>query len=131
MPELYNPNDAPENYTDEDLIEACLLQSASEGNESHEWAFSELVDLVHEQPERAWQIILALTDRARDPDSVALIAAGPMEDLLSEHGPAFIARVEERAAADPKFNHMLGGVWRLEMTQDVRSRLNKARKEIW
>ncbi len=114
-----NLNDAPQNYTDEDLVEAYLLHSTGKGDDSHVWAFSELVELVCHNPERAWQIILVLSEQTLDPDFTALLAAGPMEDLLSDHGPAFIDRVEERAATDPKFNHMLGGVWRLEMTEDV------------
>jgi hypothetical protein len=48
-----------------------------------------------------------------------------VEDLLSQHGPSFIDRVEHEARSNPKFAYLLGGVWRLEITDEVWQRVQK------
>ena len=40
------------------------------------------------------------------------LAAGPLEDLLSEHGAALIERVEHEAPTNPAFNLLLGAFGR-------------------
>jgi hypothetical protein len=131
MFEGFNFNNAPENYSDDDLVFAYLLAWAGEGGPSHGWASPELDDIVRDDPERAWGIILRLSEQAPDEEFKAILAAGPVEDLLSQHGPSFIDRVEQRAVADAKFNHLLGGVWRLGMTDDVWARVQVARSNVW
>jgi len=37
-----------------------------------------------------------------------VLAASPLEDLVSEHGPGFIDRVEQRALENRKFRPLLG-----------------------
>ena len=64
-------------------------------------------------------------------EAFSLLAAGPLEDLLSEHGPVFIDRLEQEATASKRFDHLLGGVWRLSMTDDVWNRVQKARSAVW
>src|SRR5208282_1055134 len=115
MFEGYNFNDAPKGYTDDDVVRAYLLEWTGRGGVSHSWASPELDDLVRDEPERAWRIILVLSEQSPDEEFESILAAGPIENLLVEHGPAFIERVEQRATTDPKFNHVLGGVWKSEM----------------
>jgi hypothetical protein len=88
-------------------------------------------DAVTEEPEVAWKAILEVLQQDLTEDARALLAAGPMEDLLCYHGAAFIDRVEEEARRNPRFNHLLGGVWRQEMPEEIWSRIEKARKETW
>jgi hypothetical protein len=66
---------------------------------------------------------------AHDSDEhvIAALAAGPMEDLLRHHGAAFIERIEDKAAQNPLFRHLLAGVWRNEIAQDVWDRVVAAR----
>ena len=127
----YNFNNAPESYSDEDVATAWLTVSVDECAASAKWAFPELDDLIRDEPERAWRIIIALAERVSTPEAKSLLAAGPIENLLSRHGPTFIDRVEQRAQSDPGFNYLLGGVWRFEMTEDIWNRLQAARKEVW
>jgi len=56
-----------------------------------------------------------------------MLAAGPLEDLLSSFGPDYIDRVETLARDDGRFKLLLGGVWRLGMTDDVWGRMQAAR----
>src|SRR5262245_31590478 len=47
-------------------------------------------------------------ERELSEDQTALLAAGPLENLMVEHGAIFIDRVEEKAKASKRFNHLLG-----------------------
>ena len=75
--------------------------------------------ITTEHPEHAWQGILAALNDRRTDAYINILAAGPLEDLLSQHGEAFIDRVEAQAAADPRFASLLGGVWQLQMSEDI------------
>jgi hypothetical protein len=70
-----------------------------------------LMKLTQHKPERAWAFILTLIDNAPSEDALEWVAAGPLEDLLCDHGPAFIARVEALAATNARFKACLPHVW--------------------
>ena len=78
---------------------------------------------VEVDPEHAWSAILAALEDPRMQESLGVLAAGPLEDLLSIHGERFIGRVESTARANPKFAWLLGGVWQHTMPEDVWSRV--------
>jgi len=90
------------------------------------WTFDLWIDAAENDPELCWRLILAVL--AKDPDEhvIAALAAGPMEDLLTKHGPDFIARVED-AATNPRVRQMLAGVWRNGISQEIWDRVLKAR----
>ena len=75
------------------------------------WAFEAFDDLIHKEPEKAWPIILAIYNATDDESILANLAAGPLEDLLVQHGEKFIDRVEQLARQDEKFLYVLSGVW--------------------
>ena len=80
----------------------------------------------------AWAIVQAI--HARDPELtlVGVFSAGPVEDLLSYHGPAVIDRIENKAEQDPKFAQVLGGVWQADMPDEIWKRVKQARDtSIW
>jgi hypothetical protein len=131
MFEGYNFNNAPNNYTDDDVVRDFVLAWTGGGDASHSWASPELDDLVRDEPERAWRIILALSEQSPDDQFESILAAGPIENLLSKHGPAFIERIEQHASTNQKFNHILGGVWKSDMINDVWNRVQAARKQVW
>ena len=112
------------------LIEAWIAGSLAADNSiewaAHWWALLLLINLPHEDPERAWAIILEILQRQPPEEALGLLAAGPLEDLLSEHGPAFIERVEARARDDPAFKDLLRGVWRLSMSDEIWARVQAA-----
>ena len=81
--------------------------------------------------EVAWGAILIILQRDVSNEEKALLAGGPLETLLSLHGSTFIDRVEQQAKENPAFNHLLGGVWKGEMSPDIWERVQKARKRVW
>ncbi len=93
------------------------------------WAGRRLYHLrTCDDPDFALEIVAELIDRALSVDSLGLFAAGPLEDLLSDHGPHLIARVEHRARRNPKFLRALRGVWRHGMADDVWERIQRLKK---
>jgi hypothetical protein len=92
---------------------------------------SVMYDASTEEPETAWQAILEILKHELTDEQRSLLAAGPLEDLLAWHGATFINRVEEEAKLNPRFNHLLGGVWRREMPKAIWERIESARKEVW
>jgi hypothetical protein len=119
----------------EKLIHGWLsLQRAPEGSPDYErffWAHGELADLVEEHPEEAWPLILEILRREQDKEVLSVLAAGPLEELLSHHGPAFIERVESEASANARFRWLLGGVYQLFMTDVIWARVRAAAPERW
>lgn len=90
-----------------------------------------MFDACTEEPEVAWPAILQVLQRDLTEDQTALLAAGPLETLLCWPGAAVISRVEQEAQRNPRLNHLLGGVWRSDMPEEIWARIQKARKEVW
>jgi hypothetical protein len=90
-----------------------------------------MYDVVHDEPEVAWAAILQILQRDLTEDQTAVLAAGPLEALLALHGPKFIKRVESEAEGNPRFSHLLGGVWQNRMAPEIWERVQTARKEAW
>ena len=86
-------------------------------------AIEQLYDLVRNQPEAAWPIIQELWTVDQTDRMLAIIAAGPVEDILCWHGPDFIVRIEQLAKQHDVVRRMLGAVGRRDMAEDVWRRL--------
>lgn len=110
-------------------------QEAEHGAPEHDsnwWAISQVMDWSLEgEAELLWKFILLAYQRAISDKVIAVLAAGPLEDLLARHGPLYIDRVEQLAKDDEQFNMLLGGVWRNSMTNEVWRRVQAARKKVW
>ncbi len=71
-------------------------------------------DAAHEQIRRggvqALELVSALLLGAETDDDIARVGAGPLEDLLVDHGAAIVDEVEELARRDPRFAEAMTGV---------------------
>ena len=94
-------------YTDA----AIKHEVSSPEAESMFWAFNEMVDTVRDKPFEALEVILEILKIAEEEQVLANLAAGPLEDLLAEHGIVVIDRIIELAKSDPRFRDLLQGVW--------------------
>src|SRR4051812_24552741 len=87
---------------------------------------------ISDEPEALWEAIVELSRMDLTQEQIAVLAAGPVEDLLTRHGPAYIDRVETEARQRSKFRYLLGGVWGWSsMKKDVWERVARARGEVW
>lgn len=90
--------------------------------------------LTEEPPERYLDAILevlARVDHSSPSPMLGVLAAGPLENLLNQHGEAVIERVEILARRDPGFRLLLNGVWDAGMKPAVQARLGKYRSDPW
>ncbi len=84
-------------------------------------------ELAREDPLKALDLVKAVLAIEDNPHLLGLLAAGLLEDLLPpEDGPVVDAVVAE-AEQNPRFRHLLGGVWFSGLSEEVTARLEKAR----
>jgi hypothetical protein len=89
------------------------------------WNISDdrMTEFVDDAPMEALRLILAIHTQDQSVAVMQTLSAGPIEELLTKHGPAMIGVVEIEARKDPSFAKLLGGVWRNRMTEEVWARL--------
>lgn len=115
--------------TNVDVAKAWInIQNAKEGSEEYEkyfWAFSYLDDLRDEDAERIWKIINEIIDIDASEWVLSNLAAGPVEDLLVDHGEKFINRLEEKVKGDNRFKTIIKGIWKNEIPEPIWKRVQK------
>ena len=98
---------------------------AHDRKDEHFWAFNAMIDVIWEDPESAWEVIVEVISRASDDATLGYVAAGPLEDLICEHPHLVIERVETRARQDARFRKAVAGVWGSNrMPKEIRARLD-------
>lgn len=113
-------------------VAAESAEERSPERKSNEWAVERVMFWAMDgEGELLWRFVTAAYQRDLSDKTVAILAAGPLEDLLADDGPEYIERVEELARRDPKFNYLLGGVWRSTMTDEIWRRVQAARLNVW
>jgi hypothetical protein len=80
--------------------------------------------------EDAWKAILRILELDPPDEVVAILAAGPLEDLIDDYGSLFIDRIEIESRRNSKFRHLLGGVWKSSRT-DIWARVEACRGAAW
>jgi hypothetical protein len=116
------------------------LEAASEELFAEGWA---LHDLLEDDPSLAWEAIKVVVTHYTEEDLfsvgrteaqvvVGQLAAGPIEDLLSERGAEFISDIEQEARKDRRFRWALGGVWQSTTPDHIWARVEKfAEHSYW
>ena len=107
----------------------ALMHAAPESPEHQRLfpVYDEVCVLVEERPDEAWEFILAVLASDDSTPILETLSAGPLEDLLVQHGTRVIERVEAQARRDPRFAGLLGGVWRTTMPEEVWQRVLQVR----
>ena len=112
----------------DELLEGYLAHAeavAHERKDTNFWAVNELADLIRDDPDGAWQIMVELVARASDEDTLGFVAAGALEDLICTHPAAMIDRVESRARQDARFRKAVARVWGwTRIPKGIRARLD-------
>jgi len=88
-------------------------------------------DLCIDEPEKAWNAIQEIIALDQSDNILAMVGAGPFEDLMVHHGTLLIDRVESCARVSPPFRRMLGVVWKNEIADHVWDRLRAIAPPSW
>lgn len=78
-------------------------------------------DLREEDPDRAIDLIVEVLKIETNPVLLSMLAAGPLEDVISMRT---IDRIEREARADRRFHDLLGGVWYFRAPDELKARLD-------
>jgi Family of unknown function (DUF6869) len=104
-------------------IRTMTADDGSPEETDNAWAYDTVFDMTHDDPEQGWLMILEILRRDHGVAVLEVLSAGPLEDLLANHGSSFIDRVEIEARHNPVFAKLLGGVWKNQMTDEVWARV--------
>ena len=103
-----------------------LYWKAPEGSVAREqldWVGGREWEIIHDEPDVGWRLVLAIHEIDSSVEIQEVLAAGPLEDLLSKHGAGVIESIEAEARRSPSFAQLLGGVWKNQMSDQVWSRV--------
>jgi len=78
-------------------------------------------DLREDDPDRMIDLILEILKIESNPVLLALLAAGPLEDVI---GADTIDRIECEARSNQRFRDLLGGVWYYRASDELKTRLD-------
>jgi hypothetical protein len=109
------PDIAPEEVFDDGCV---LVDWAMDGSPL---AWDAIVQVIRSFPEEEFYSI----DQTVAQKVGGLTAAGPLEDLISEHGALFIDAIEMEAARDRRFAWALGGVWQSTTPGNIWDRVQR------
>jgi hypothetical protein len=87
------------------------------------YAWEAVYQATTDDPDSLWTFILDALRSDSSGHLMSNLAAGPLEDLLSAHGPAYIERIEAEARSNPLFASLLGGVWQSDIRDDIWARV--------
>jgi hypothetical protein len=105
---------------------ACAwVEQYSKSDRDRDDNFFSLMDFEHdlreEDPDRSIDLILEILKVEANPVLLSLLAAGPLEDVISL---STIDRIEREAAANKRFADLLGGVWYFRAPEELKLRLD-------
>jgi hypothetical protein len=81
------------------------------GYEKHSWAVDRVINLAIDDPEELWEIIFQILELDNSEQIIKAVGAGPLEDLMVQHGEIFIDRVEKQASKSEVFKSAMCNVW--------------------
>jgi hypothetical protein len=78
-------------------------------------------DLRDEDPDKAIDLIVEILKIETSPVLLSLLAAGPLEEVISMET---IDRIEREASVNKRFHDLLGGVWYYRAPDELKARLD-------
>ena len=100
--------------------------SSGPERDEFQWAADKEFEAIFSDPELVWRLVEEISSRKLSDRLISVFAAGPLEDLLAQHGALMIERVEIKAKKEQSFASMLGGVWQNDMSGEIWQRVQAA-----
>ncbi len=92
-------------------IYAQKLGIGNPGYDRYAWAIDQVLDLAFHEPNQLWQLIQRILEIDSSEKIVRALGAGPLEDLMVQHGETLIGEVEARASTSKAFKAAMQSVW--------------------
>jgi hypothetical protein len=112
------------------LATEWIRATETELNDSDDlhWSVDTVIGMPHKgQFPELWEFIKVVYQMEMADEAWAVLAAGPVEDLLAKAGAQYIDEVEALSRKDKTFRNLLGGVWQNTMPEDIWDRVCQAR----
>ena len=93
--------------------------------------FNPLLTEVPQNSDLALDVAVQLVNAAPDDESLAYIAAGPLQSVIVDAGPQVIGKVETLAQTNPRFRQALAAVGLQRAEDEVAARVRACRSEPW
>jgi|AGTN01.2.fsa_nt_gi hypothetical protein len=111
----------------EKIVDAWIAaqELMDDAHDPGNWAIQLVLRWQSRDPERVWTFIQAVVKRDPPDESMEMLAASTIEDLLSRWGFEYIDKVEDLAKSNHRFRYFLRAVWGWNsMPSEVRTRLD-------
>ena len=95
--------------------------------DEYEWVEDFEYDAVYDNPKIAIDLVLEILKLNPENKILEVLAAGPLEQVLANHGTKIIDDIESIAKTNKEFNNLLGGVWKNSMSNEVWKRVQDIR----
>jgi hypothetical protein len=115
----------PADPTWEETVLAYVMYAAT-GKQEYHWAIDVSLGMAAMgRWSDLWRFtrdVVAAADTS-DPDVLAFIGAGPLEDILAHAGDQFIDSIEAEARTQPRFRSVLACAWQSRMPESLWARV--------
>ncbi|MEO1405306.1 MAG: DUF6869 domain-containing protein [Pseudomonadota bacterium] len=120
---------SPSSEALETLVDQWLLDQEVQENTENTLAIERVMDMTRDaSPQTQLSFIGRAVEKAETDHQLAIIAAGPLEDLLVNHGSEIIDAVVTKSHQSPKFRRMMTGVWKQDMPDSVWQKIETEQK---
>jgi hypothetical protein len=86
-------------------------QIAYEKGKENPPAIDRVIQMGLDDPHSLWPFILDVASQTDDQDTLEILGAGPLEDLIRDLGAEYFDRIEEQYRRSPTFREALSKVW--------------------
>jgi hypothetical protein len=93
-----------------DELASTWLRHAMDKNPADFWAWERVNEIVRTSARDGWELVLSLVQRAPD-NLLENVAAGPLEKLVTHHGPEVVDKVVKTARTNERFRNCLSQIW--------------------
>mgnify|MGYP005806571543 CR=1 FL=1 len=109
--------------------QAALRQPSGVDEKADFTAVKVVSELSRRDPRSTIALIRVVLAKVSDEEMLAVLAAGPLEDVLAKHGAEVIDDVENLAHQDHRFRELLFGVWKNMIDAATWERLERLRRD--
>ncbi|MCP5500201.1 MAG: hypothetical protein H7A25_09890 [Leptospiraceae bacterium] len=118
--------------TDNEIAKMWIEYSSDTKKNKELFNYWEYVNnLINNDSNKSWQLILTLIKYSNSDQILANIAAGPLEDFINKYYKDFYSKIDNQLRIDSKFRKCITGVWlNKNLSKDFRNMINKYTKTL-